>query len=187
VVANVAYFRMSSNGIATGNVVVTVNEPIEDSETINMLRQSINADGTPYNDGKGWKTGYRLNSSGVEAAATNMEVVGFIPFKLGDVAYFENITLIVGNSAAQASNQYIVFYDAAFAKLGTTKFTDAMLQSASTTYTADASGNLKSLALDYGIFNFMGIGNQSGNAKYFRISAEGIDDSSIITLNEPIG
>lgn len=152
----------------------------------NRIPLSINADGTLYNGGKGWKTGYRLNSSGAEAAATGMEVVGFIPFTLGDVAYFANMTLIVGNSAAQASNQYIVFYDAAFAKIGTTKFTDAMLQSASTTYTADESGNLKSLALDHGIFNFMGVGNQSGNAKYFRISAEEINDNSIITLNEPI-
>lgn len=152
----------------------------------NVIPLSINADGTLYNGGKGWKTGCRLNSSGVETEKTGMEVIGFVPFTLGDIAYFKNITLIVGNSAAQASNQYIVFYDSEFAQIGNTKFTDAMLASSSTTYTADASGNLKSLALDYGIFNFMGIGNQSGNAKYFRISAEEIDDSSVITLNEPM-
>ena len=152
----------------------------------NMIKLSINSDGTLYNGGKGWKTGYRLNSSGVEASATGMEVVGFIPVKLGDIAYFGNMKLIVGNSAAQASNQYIVVYDAAFAKIATTKFTDAMLSNANTTYTADASGNLKSLAIDYGLCNFMGVAAQSGNVKYFRISAEEINDDSIITLNEPL-
>ena len=171
-----------------GNVTVTVVavQTVVTPTYNNLIPTSINADGTPYNGGQGWKANTRLNSSGVETSQDGIEVIGFIPFTLGDTAYFKNMTLIGGSGSSVANNQYVAFYDASFAKIANTRFSDAMLSSASTTYTADASNNLTSLALDYGIFNFMGLGNVSGNAKYFRICAEEINSNSIITLNEPI-
>lgn len=192
--SNAAYFRlrgydgaMDTLAITTPTIYVDVAKDEEPSYT-NQLNNAINADGTPYNNGKGWKSGYRINSSGTETAASNIEVIGFIPFALGDVAYFKNISLLLGNSAAQFNNQYLAFYNESFSMIGTTKFSDAMLSSQKTTYTADASNNLMSFTFDSGIFEYMGVLNELAAATklYFRISAEEIDDSSIITLNEPI-
>lgn len=154
----------------------------------NMIPLSIDSDGTPYHGGQGWKTGYRLNSSGTETAQDGVEVIGFIPFTLGDVVYFGNVTMKVGSNAAHFSNQYIAAYDENFAVIGCSRFSDAFIDSPSTTLTADAENNLTSIALDYGFFNYMGKANEMSAATklYFRISAEEINDNSIITINEEI-
>lgn len=50
----------------------------------NLVYSSINADGTIYNGGLGYKEGYRIRSGGAEAEY-NSVCTGFIPVKSGDV------------------------------------------------------------------------------------------------------
>lgn len=52
----------------------------------NWVKYSTEADGvTIYNDGLGYKDGYRIRSGGAEAANPYSTVTGFIPFRKGDV------------------------------------------------------------------------------------------------------
>lgn len=154
----------------------------------NMIPLSIGSDKALYNDGQGWKTGYRLNSSGAEASSDGIEVTGFIPFHLGDTIYMDGVTMIAGNSAPKVSAQYIGVYDSDFVKISSEKLNDGMLASSMTTFNLDTSNNLKSFKLDSGYFKYYGIGDSvsAGTLYYFRISAEEINNSSIITVNEPI-
>lgn len=50
----------------------------------NWVRYSINADGTIYNNGLGYKPGYRVRSGGAEDVANGV-CTGFIPVKSGQV------------------------------------------------------------------------------------------------------
>lgn len=59
-------------------VKVTFVGPRSDEE-VNLLPLSTDAYGLPFNNGQGWKTGYRLNSSGTETALINYEVTGYMP------------------------------------------------------------------------------------------------------------
>lgn len=54
------------------------------TELKNWARCSINADGSIYNNGKGYKTGYRVRSGGAEGASDYCVCTGFIPFKSGE-------------------------------------------------------------------------------------------------------
>lgn len=78
----------------------------------NLIRSAINADGTPYNEGTGWKHGYRLNSSGVEKAddwATPQSVTGFIAVAKGDVLE------VSGFSDSEGYAGHVFCYDGSFA------------------------------------------------------------------------
>lgn len=55
------------------------------SKYINRVTLSINADGTIYNNGLGYKNGYRVRSGGAEIAQDISACTGFIPVKGGDV------------------------------------------------------------------------------------------------------
>lgn len=127
----------------------------------NQIPKSIDTDGNPYNGGKGWKTGYRLNSSGVETEATGFEVTGFIEATAGDVIRFKNLT-----STDASSNTRMFFYTSAFVKNNTPLSAQSLIDLFNAgQYTVD------SLYAD---------------CKYFRISANSISDDSIVTINEPI-
>ena len=84
----------------------------------NQIENAINADGTPYNDGLGYKTGYSFDSAYNESAVTNGVVTGFIPYKTRDgilrVAGYTTSVTDVTNSNNNATFEYVVFYDANF-------------------------------------------------------------------------
>lgn len=48
------------------------------------ISASLDESGSIYNNGTGYKTGYRLNSSGVEVTQTGYVCSGFIPVSTGD-------------------------------------------------------------------------------------------------------
>lgn len=50
----------------------------------NWVKYSINADGTIYNNGLGYKDGYRVRSGGAETTQTAASCTGFIPVSGGD-------------------------------------------------------------------------------------------------------
>lgn len=140
----------------------------------NQIPISINSDKTPYNGGQGWKTGYRLNSSGVEAAATGFNVTGFIPVKVKDVVYFKNINYTPG---VNSSGSYLAVYNKSFTKIASVR-SDQIADAAYLfrPYTTDANGNLTSVTLADG----------SRDYAYLRMSASQLGANSIITVNEPI-
>lgn len=51
----------------------------------NWVPYSVDADGNIYNNGLGYKDGYRVRSGGAEVAEETTACTGFIPFQVGDV------------------------------------------------------------------------------------------------------
>ena len=144
----------------------------------NQISLSINADGTEYvgeNGEDGYKRGYRLNSSGVEAENPKQNVTGFMPAKDGDTIYFKNVNYIPGVEGA-----YIAIYDSEFNCIssmqsqGLTGGSNYYISS----YTVDeATGCITSATL----YEKYPVG-----IAYVRVSAIDLDSASIITVNEEI-
>lgn len=78
----------------------------------NWVQYSISADGSIYNGGLGYKTGYRVRSGGAEAVAAAGICTGFIPLKIGDTLRI--YPLFSGMNA----NNTINFFDESFTNLG---------------------------------------------------------------------
>ena len=155
----------------------TMNKTGEPTYT-NRLPKAINADGTPYNGGKGWKTNARLGSDGSESTsnATGLEVIGFIPVSFGDTLYFKNVTLIWNGDNADKS--YCAVYDSGFNFIARWRADGGSASG----FVFDENNNIKSVLIG----NAAGWTSNTNNAAYFRMSATEISDDSIITVNEPI-
>lgn len=177
---------------AEGNVteIGTLNNVPEPTYT-NILPLAINSDKTPYvgtNGEKGYKTGYRLNSSGAETAITGWEVTGCIPINsTSDVLYFKNIQRI-GESSAKYD--YITLLNSNFSVLTSTQLSSLETNTDMTSrgFTFDGNGDI--VSIDLKILGTYGYGSVPvsnwQNVKYIRFSCYGITDESIITKNEPI-
>lgn len=164
----------------TGNIIITANvignEVEEPDEPIvsytNQIPVSIDTDGSIYN-GKGYKDGYRLNSSGTETELTGTAVTGFIPVKGLDVIRFKNIAM----TTADSSGNYIQCYDSTFTQVAGCKsnaIADWDFLFANQTF--DENGNLTSFCLESSSYNYA----------YIRVSCAGLDENSVITVNEEI-
>jgi hypothetical protein len=83
----------------------------------NWVKYSTEADGTTvYNNGLGYKDGYRLSSSGVEKVGDNyMSTTGYIPAKGGDVIRIGGVSWYSGTGNAQ---NYLCAYDSSFNYIG---------------------------------------------------------------------
>lgn len=79
----------------------------------NQVPISINADGNIYNDGLGYKEGYRIRSSGAEATQPSSICTGFIPFKAGDT-----LRIYPALRTDMATTACINFSDGNFTNLG---------------------------------------------------------------------
>ena len=84
----------------------------------NEIPKSINADGTPYNSGRGWETGYYIDAGTGEKRSTSntsyYEVTGFIPVKADDIFRIAGYTF----DASGTVYDNITFYDSSFALVG---------------------------------------------------------------------
>ncbi len=143
----------------TGDVVITATA-VKTGYT-NQIPLSTDADGNPYNNGLGYKTGTRLNSSTNEVAISGMCCTGFIPLsgKSGDVIRIKNVTY------AGTATVYLMCFNQG--GIVSKTYIQSDLESATvdgvTTITTSQNG-LYSMRLSCGI----------------------IDDTSIITVNEEI-
>ena len=141
----------------------------------NVLSTAINADGTPYNGGKGYKSGYRINSSNVEVEATNRCCTGFIPVKNTDTI---RILGFCSPTDATGKNGYIGFYDSTFTTRVGRAYEDGGILpedgSLSTFVPSDLKGFHSSNT------------NATSATAYMRISTGVINENSIITINEEI-
>ena len=102
----------------TGNVVITATAVVSRTD---VLRQSVSSDGTPYNGGMGYKSGYRLNSGGNEAAKSGVYCSGFIPMVNTQTIEFEGIELPAATSVGN-SNYTIHFYDSTFTRIAKSQY-----------------------------------------------------------------
>ena len=149
----------------------------------NAVPSAIDSDGTPYNDGKGYKTGYRLNSSATEVESENMCVTGFIPIKAGDIVYLDNITMNPNDS----NSFYIYLYKSSFATNGAYFRSDV-----STDYALENggivignNGSITQLSIDGKLFNNWEDFDNTQTA-YLRFSAQEINENSVVSINKPI-
>lgn len=162
--------NIKRNGEWVGAINVNPEVPDEPSVTTytNQIPISTDANGDPYNNGQGWKTGYRLNSSGAEVALSGIEVTGFIPFKLGDVLYVKNIV--------DDGSHTMAFYNADYAKIATITFATGL----------GGSCNGELMSKEINAYTATEIENAGNNIAFIRVSANEISADSIITVNEPI-
>lgn len=80
---------------------------------VNWFRQSINADGSIYNGGLGYKRGYRVRSGGAEQATTYTSCSGYIPVSPGDVVRISNCQFDY-----ESNSNAINVSDASFTNIG---------------------------------------------------------------------
>ena len=142
----------------------------------NVLPLAINADKTPYvgnNGEKGYKTGYRLNSSRAEREAADRCCTGFIPVKNTDVVRWKNIKKPIDNNL----NGYVHFY--------ASDFTTATGMMGESPNWGDAEYVFTPAQLTNAPGYVSGT-NAIDSTAYMRISTGIIDDTSIITINEEI-
>ena len=66
---------------------------------------SVDENGDPYNNGLGYKLGYRTNSSGLEAEAADAFFTGFIPVVAGDIIRI-NAKALTGSFTPLYINMY---------------------------------------------------------------------------------
>lgn len=101
-------YVLKSDGMIYGYQTTTVTTDETPAYT-DLVPTSVNQDGTPYNDGLGYKSGYRINSSGVEGARDGMYVTGYIPVAANDVIRIKNHGTQTGSN-----NSYIGLYTESF-------------------------------------------------------------------------
>lgn len=133
----------------------------------NWVPLSINADGTIYNGGLGYKEGYRIRSGGAEDAQGSAVCTGFIPYRQGD------ILRIYPKYARLNSQNAFNFSDAEFNNLG-------QITSATTRYGICVATNYgdqwRTMMVDMGsqtgditTLDISGIGN-AGDIAYVRVT-----------------
>lgn len=88
------------------SIVSNIFEGIIWTEYTNLVPTSLDKDGNPYNEGLGYKEGYRLSSSGGESSNGGSIISGFIPYN-GEVIRAYGST----NFNPAATGYYINFYD----------------------------------------------------------------------------
>ena len=136
----------------------------------NVLPLAINAAGTPYvgtNGEKGYKTGWRINSSNAEKESAANCMTGYIPVNGGDVIRIKNITISTCN------NGYFHWYDKNFALCYPAYYENYTDTGYDTKPDSDGIVTITAPMAD-------------SQTKYFRMTTGVISDSTIITINEEI-
>ena len=147
----------------------------EAPSTKNWARCSINQDGTVYNNGQGYKVGYRIRSGGAEGEALTAVCTGFIPLKNGDTLRI--YPPFSGNNTENAIN----FYKSDFTVFGQITDSGTAYGSCTSAYKTTVINGVSSLTLD---------SRHNDTIAYVRITHKTTDTSDganfIITINQEI-
>lgn len=151
--------------------------------SFDLLTLATEANGSPYNGGQGWKTGYRLNSSGTDVALDGMEVTGFFPAAYGDTVYLKNVGWKVDTAAQQT---YIWCYDSdknplAYATASTIAWGEILEP------IVDSNNNLLEFTANSEWFHGNPNAADLSRMAYIRLNCESITADSIITTSHPAG
>lgn len=83
-----------------------------DAEIVNLIAESIDVDGTPYNNGIGYKIGYRYSNTDYSLKSeAGYSVTGFIPIENGNIKNVYHLENIYHNDT---DNPCITLYDENF-------------------------------------------------------------------------
>lgn len=156
----------------TGNVVITV---VASKPRVNVLPLAVDADGNPYNGGQGWKSGYRLSSSGSESASSSNQVTGFIHCVKGQTMTLEGIELPATNYTGY-NTCYIAVYDSSKTCIKSMYSKDVFNMSANAGV-ADSNNHITSITLNEGTAHA-----DFSNMAYVRISTLQMSASSKIYI-----
>ena len=172
-----------SNGVitiseVTGDLIITIvaNEIVV--AYTNQIPISKDKDGKVYN-GIGYKSGYRLDSSGNDSALPGAFVTGYIPCKLNDIIRMKNFGFTYGmSSGVTSSNQRVSFYDESFTHLTQTTATGL----------GGVAAGVKGSDDVWTQFTVKSPMNNINTSKvaFFRINGHYIGSDTIITVNEEI-
>lgn len=146
----------------------------------NQVPISIGTDGKIFNDGLGYKNGYRLSSSGGESVAQKATVTGFIQAKPGDTIRIAGVDWFNTTSTVN----YLIAYNGAFAKV----YTGNVRNSYDTATFIDSittENGISTIVLKTGVTNYdyirISCMNYSGTTM---IDTDGAD--MIVTVNEEV-
>lgn len=167
------YVLDDGSAVTIGELVV--GEAVE--AIINWIPKSTDTDGTVYN-GTGWKTGYRINSSGNVTAQSGYELTGFIPFTKGDVLRGNEGIIGLAAAGGDVSNtnyNVISFFNAskgfiANEGLGASSTADGLTINSDDSFMFDSGLNSKA----------------TDDVAYIRVTTVNITASSILTVNQEI-
>jgi len=158
---SIKYEIEDGSTLDVGNLVIGEVE----EEIINQIRNSVNADGTPYGT-NGYKSDTRIDSStGNEATVAGHCATGFIPVTSADKVYIKEITY------TDADKPRFAVYDSSKTKLASSSF-------AATGYGWASESN--------GVWTIDVKVLKSSGVAFFRFSAIGFTDETIITINQPL-
>ena len=138
---------------------VAVEHPGGVPQFTNVLPLAINADGTLYNGGLGYKAGIKLSGTGAEESNNNYMSTGFIECKPNDVVRLKGFT------KQKAGGNSVVPYTSSFGKYGNIGYP---------TWETD----------DFGVFTYTV--NTPNNPGYVRFCVGTIAEDAIVTINEEI-
>ena len=160
----------------TGNIVITAVAEEQKASYTNQIPISIGTDGKPFNNGQGYKTGYRLSlSGGGESAQDGTEVTGFIPATKNSFLFIKDIAYM------DDTIRGVVAYDADFNKTPTST-NGINLNTLFNTYGSDAGNGVRKSARLGSMANF----KDGDNIKYIRLCSTDINENSILTVDEEI-
>lgn len=186
-VVDAAYFRMSLVGTGE-NLTITVEDTTDtgedsgsgdDGDYTNLVSTSVDTDGSVYN-GTGYKTGYRLNSSGAETELSDGMVSGFIAYS-GQVIRVRTSSGVV----ATQSGNYLAMYDETFTKIYSAAFGGLVDSGAVFEETGDG---FCILTVDPGAITNTTYQGYLASAAYIRCSFCPVSAATdfVVTLDEPI-
>lgn len=160
---------------ADGNFTATYSLTVEAAPKVNMLTQAVDSSGNPYNSGQGYKSGYRLSSSGGESAQSGCYVSGFMPCTYGQTVEFDGFNLLTSGDSGY-NYCYICAYDSRFVLIKSAYAKD-MAAISSNHAVSDDNNCLASITLT------TSTGSTSlSNMAFIRISAIRIDENPAIYI-----
>ena len=131
-----------------------------------------------YNDGKGYKEGVRVNSSGTDTTATGWDATGLIPCKTGDILRFKNVEVLdISNDGGSTKRSNMTFFDSSFAKTNNSPaWSLTSLPAAAYSAVYGSNGDIVQMTAPSGY----------GSYAYIRLTCGDINEDSVITVNEVI-
>lgn len=133
----------------------------------NQIPISIETDGSVF----GYKKDYRLDSSGNAVSSSGFYATGLIPVKAGDIVRLQGVQHRKG--ASTASNQRISVFTSAKAHIA-----QGNVNYPPSSYVTNCKYDSNNDLIQFTV--------AGSTVAYFRLSAQYIDNSSVITVNEEI-
>lgn len=143
---------------------------------LNWLKLAQNEDGTLFNNGQGWKSGYRLNSSGVESASSSNQVTGFIPIIMGKTITLTGIELPATNYDGY-NTCYIAVYDSTHTCIKSNYSKDWYAMSNNVPKSADSNNYIVTITFNEGVAHY-----DISEMAYIRISTLNISNDAEISI-----